>query len=333
MAGESKISSAGKPVRNNGAVLYPTRPTGSSSGIASRTESGNNVCMTKIAYLDCGSGISGDMTLGALVDAGVPLDALNAAIGSLGLPGCRLRAQEVRKNGFRATQVTVDYEHEHKHRHLSHITAMIDAVSSARVKRRSRNASSRGWPRPRRRSTARRSRRSIFHEVGAADSIADIVGAAVGFDLLGVERVMASPVPTGTGKIRIAHGECSVPAPGHGRAADEPKYPDSRVDCAGRNDHADWGSHLGHPGRAVWPAARHEDRPHRLRGWAERFSGPPEPPAVADWRNGGCRGRYAGAGLRLGDQSGRHQRRADRLLHHAALGLGRVGTSTRRRSR
>ena len=52
-----------------------------------------------------------------------------------------------------------------------------------------------------------------FHEVGAADSIADIVGAAVGWDLLGVDRIVASPVPTGTGKIRIAHGECSIPAP------------------------------------------------------------------------------------------------------------------------
>jgi uncharacterized protein (TIGR00299 family) protein len=169
--------------------------------------------MTKIAYLDCGSGISGDMTLGALVDAGAPLDALNAAIGSLGLPGCRLRAQEVKKNGFRATQVTVDYEHEHKHRHLSHITAMIDA----------------GQLSPRQKEVAKRIFTRLaeaeakvhgttveavhFHEVGAADSIADIVGAAVGFDLLGVERIMASPVPTGTGKIRIAHGECSVPAP------------------------------------------------------------------------------------------------------------------------
>jgi len=75
----------------------------------------------KIAYLDCASGISGDMTLGALIDAGVELEALNAAIGSLGLPGLRLVTEEVRKRRFRATQVTVAHEHEHVHRHLHHI--------------------------------------------------------------------------------------------------------------------------------------------------------------------------------------------------------------------
>ena len=73
----------------------------------------------KTAYFDCFSGISGDMTLGALVDAGVDLEYLNAMIGSLGLPGCRLTACEVKKHGFRATQVTVEYEQDHAHRHLS----------------------------------------------------------------------------------------------------------------------------------------------------------------------------------------------------------------------
>ncbi len=81
----------------------------------------------KIAYLDCASGISGDMMLGALVDAGADLDAINAGVNSLGLPGVRLARQEVKKKGFRATQITVEHEPEHKHRHLHHITAMIDA--------------------------------------------------------------------------------------------------------------------------------------------------------------------------------------------------------------
>lgn len=169
--------------------------------------------MTKLAYLDCGSGISGDMTLGALVDAGVDLAAMNAAIGSLGLPGCRLVAQEVRKNGYRATQVTVEYEPEHKHRHLHHILAMIDA---GRLSDRQKDLARRIFTRLAE-AEAKVHGTSVekvhFHEVGAADSIADIVGAAVGWDLLGVERIVASPVPTGSGRITIAHGEVSIPAP------------------------------------------------------------------------------------------------------------------------
>ncbi len=71
----------------------------------------------RIAYLDCASGISGDMTLGALVDAGVDLAAINAGIQTLGIPNVRLVATEVKKKGFRATQITVEHEPEHKHRH------------------------------------------------------------------------------------------------------------------------------------------------------------------------------------------------------------------------
>jgi pyridinium-3,5-bisthiocarboxylic acid mononucleotide nickel chelatase len=169
--------------------------------------------MTKLAYIDCSSGISGDMTLGALVDAGVEIEALNKAISSLGLPDCRLVAEEVKRRGFRATKVTVLYQPEHEHRHISQILAMIDSGSLS----------------PRQKDTARRIFTRLaeaeakvhgvpvekvhFHEVGAADAIADIVGAAVGFDLLGIEHIVASPVPTGWGTIKIAHGQCGIPAP------------------------------------------------------------------------------------------------------------------------
>lgn len=167
----------------------------------------------KLAYLDCASGISGDMTLGALVDAGVELARLNEAVQSLGLPGCRLVAQEVKKKGFRATQVTVEYEPEHKHRHLHHIVAMID---QGRLTDRQKDLARRIFNRLAE-AEAKVHGTTIekvhFHEVGAADSIADIVGAAVGWDLLGADRLIVSPVPTGTGKVKIAHGECSIPAP------------------------------------------------------------------------------------------------------------------------
>ncbi|MCR4415380.1 MAG: nickel pincer cofactor biosynthesis protein LarC [Thermoguttaceae bacterium] len=167
----------------------------------------------RIAYLDCASGISGDMTLGALVDAGVDLGRLNAAVESLGLPGCRLVAQEVKKKGFRATQVIVEHQHEHTHRHLHHITAMIDR---GRLTDRQKDLARRIFTRLAE-AEAKVHGTAIekvhFHEVGAADSIADIVGAAVGWDLLNVDRIVASPVPTGSGKVKIAHGECSIPAP------------------------------------------------------------------------------------------------------------------------
>ena len=168
----------------------------------------------KLAYLDCGSGISGDMTLGALVDAGVDLADLNQAIGSLGLPGCRLVAEAVKKNGFRAVQVIVEYEPEHVHRRLADILRLIDASRVLSVPQR--ESARRIFTRLAE-AEAKVHGTTIgevhFHEVGAADSIADIVGSAVGFDLLGVKRIVASPVPTGSGKIKIAHGECSVPAP------------------------------------------------------------------------------------------------------------------------
>ncbi len=167
----------------------------------------------RIAYFDCASGISGDMTLGALVDAGADLDGMNRAIGSLGLPGCRLLAREVKKHALRATQVTVEYEPEHRHRHLHHIFALLDGGAlSGRQRETARQIFTRL-------AEAEAQVHGVavekvhFHEVGAADSIADVVGTAVGLDLLGVDRVVASPVPTGFGRVRIAHGEVSIPAP------------------------------------------------------------------------------------------------------------------------
>jgi len=170
----------------------------------------------RIAYLDCASGISGDMTLGALIDAGAELATIQAGIDSLGLPGCRLVTSEVKKRGFRATQLTVEHEPEHKHRHLHHITAMIDgSVLSARQKELAKRIFQK-LAEAEAKVHGSTIEKVHFHEVGAVDSIADIVGAAVGFDLLGIERVVCSPVPTGHGFVEIAHGRCSIPAPATG---------------------------------------------------------------------------------------------------------------------
>ncbi|MGY8769368.1 MAG: nickel pincer cofactor biosynthesis protein LarC [Pirellulales bacterium] len=168
----------------------------------------------KIAYLDCHSGIAGDMTLAAMIDAGVPLDLLNEGIQSLGLPGVMLLTEEVHRKGFRAIHLKVQHEPEHVHRHLHHIDAMIDGSSvlthsqkdlAKRIFMKVAVAEAKVHG-----STLQKVH---FHEVGAVDSIADIVGAAIGWDYLGVDQIHCSAIPTGTGFVQIAHGKCSVPAP------------------------------------------------------------------------------------------------------------------------
>ncbi len=169
--------------------------------------------MAKIAYLDCTSGISGDMMLGAMVDAGVNLDELNAAVGSLGLSGCRLIDREVDRSGFRAIQVTVEYEPERVHRRLHDILKMIEG---GRLSDKQKETARRIFNRlaeAEAKVHGTRVEEVHFHELGAADSIADVVATAVGLDLLGVDSLTASPVPTGFGKVKIAHGVCGIPAP------------------------------------------------------------------------------------------------------------------------
>jgi uncharacterized protein (TIGR00299 family) protein len=168
----------------------------------------------KLAYFDCPSGISGDMTLGALVDAGVELAAIQAGIDSLGLPSVKLVSEEVKRKGFRGLKVTVQHEPEHAHRHLHHITEKIDASSvlTPAQKDLARRIFTRlGEAEAKVHGTT--IRKVHFHEVGAVDSIADIVGSAIGLTLLGVDRIVCSPIPTGSGFIEIEHGRVSVPAP------------------------------------------------------------------------------------------------------------------------
>jgi len=125
----------------------------------------------------------------------------------------RIVTEEVKKNGFRATQVTIEHTPEDKHRHLHHITELIEGsrLSLSQKELAKRIFTLLGEAEAKVHGTT--IRKVHFHEVGAIDSIADIVGAAIGFDLLGVERVICSPIPTGGGFIEIAHGRVSVPAP------------------------------------------------------------------------------------------------------------------------
>ncbi len=170
--------------------------------------------MTRIAYFDCISGISGDMTLGALVDLGVDAAAIEAAVRSMGLPDLTIRSETVKKCGFRAVSVKIDHPPEHAHRHLHHIAEMIDradGVDPAAKELAHRIFQHVALAEAKVHGTT--IEKVHFHEVGAIDSIADIVGTAVAMNELGIESIIASPVPTGCGEITIAHGRVSVPAP------------------------------------------------------------------------------------------------------------------------
>jgi len=167
----------------------------------------------RVAHFDCFSGISGDMVLGALIDAGVDAEPIRQGVASLGLP-ITLEVEKIRKGGFAATAVRVDAPHEHSHRGLAQIEEILQRGSltprqhdlALRIFRRlgEAEAAAHGLP----------LEKIHFHEVGALDSIADIAGAAIGLDLLGVDRFTSRSVPTGSGMVQCAHGLMPIPAPG-----------------------------------------------------------------------------------------------------------------------
>ena len=164
------------------------------------------------AYLDCPSGISGDMMLGALIDLGVPLYLLNHSIQSV-VKSVTVTSSPVFRKEFRAIQADVHAPQEHVHRSLSDILELVKQsnLSSGNQKRVSEIF--RLLAQAESKVHGVDVEKVHFHEVGAADSIADIVGVVVGIDYLGITDIEASAIPTGSGKIRIAHGECSVPTP------------------------------------------------------------------------------------------------------------------------
>jgi hypothetical protein len=166
-----------------------------------------------LCYLDAFSGISGDMTVGALIDAGAPAAAVIDALESLST-GATFQVEKTSRSGLAASKFKVNLSAEpQKHRHLSHILAMIDrSAISARAKHDAAavfqrlgeaEASVHGVP----------IEKVHFHEVGAADSIADIVGACVALDLLNVHEVCCSAINVGAGTVSTEHGVLPVPAP------------------------------------------------------------------------------------------------------------------------
>lgn len=177
-------------------------------------DSSNNCIM--ILYYDCFSGISGDMNLAAMIDLGVPVDHLKTELDKLKLDGYSLEVGPAERNGIVGTQVKVrldDGPTHHHHRNLADIVKIIDASSlNANV----RKISIRMFERLAE-AEARVHGKEIdevhFHEVGAVDSIVDMVGAAICFDYLKPEKIYSSPVELGSGMIKCAHGIFPVPAP------------------------------------------------------------------------------------------------------------------------
>jgi uncharacterized protein (TIGR00299 family) protein len=167
----------------------------------------------RVAYLDMFSGISGDMLLGACLDAGVPLSELETALAGLGLEGVRLRAESVEKHGISATRCRVDVPDAAGERGLAEILALIeDAGLPSKVAARSRRVFER--------LAAAEAKvhhttpdRIHFHEVGALDAIVDVAGGVWCLERLGVERIHASPFVLGGGWARATHGVLPVPPP------------------------------------------------------------------------------------------------------------------------
>jgi pyridinium-3,5-bisthiocarboxylic acid mononucleotide nickel chelatase len=167
----------------------------------------------KIAYFDCFSGISGDMILGALVDAGVSIESLSIELQKLHITGFKLESRSVTKHGIPGTKVDVVIEKERQFNHVSEIQELIGKSdlapqikqTSIKVFQRLADAEANVH--------GVTSTQVHFHEVGALDAIVDIVGSIIGLNLLSIQEIYASKLNLGTGFVKTQHGMMPVPAP------------------------------------------------------------------------------------------------------------------------
>ncbi len=167
----------------------------------------------KIAYFDCSSGIAGNMIIGALIDSGLESDYLLKELRKLPIKGFRISITKVKRELIKASLFDVIVKEDHHHRNLKDILKIINGSKlnknvktlSCRIFKRLAEAEAKVHGVP--------INKVHFHEVGAVDAIIDIVGSAIGFDKLGIERIYCSPIPHGKGTIRHAHGILPIPAP------------------------------------------------------------------------------------------------------------------------
>lgn len=167
----------------------------------------------RLAYFDCIAGISGDMALGAFVDAGADFDAIRERLSGLPIEPFDMEREEVESAGVRATRVVVHGQASHLIRTYASIRMLLD---QADLEPPERNLAQRIFRRLAE-AEARVHRKEVelvtFHEIGAVDSIVDITGVAIAMTMLGVERAFSSPVPTGMGMVRTEHGLLPIPGP------------------------------------------------------------------------------------------------------------------------
>ncbi len=167
-----------------------------------------------LAYFDCFSGCGGDMIVAALIDAGADIDALREGIASLACDGYELSIQRVDKQGFAATRFRVELDQAKQPRR--NLTDIVEILDGSKLPAQVRQTSKLIFERL---AAAEARVHGIglnevhFHEVGAVDAICDVTGVVLALDLLGVDRVICSPIPTGSGTVKCEHGVLPVPAP------------------------------------------------------------------------------------------------------------------------
>jgi len=165
------------------------------------------------AYLDCFAGISGDMLLGSLLDAGMPLDHLQAELAQLGFTNSTLTSKRLALQGLACTKVHIELDHDHPHRSLGDISAIINESALDIDSKDNSLAVFCELAEAEALVHGVSPEKIHFHEVGAVDAILDIVGAAIGFSYFNIERLVASPLPMPHGFVECAHGKLPLPAP------------------------------------------------------------------------------------------------------------------------
>jgi pyridinium-3,5-bisthiocarboxylic acid mononucleotide nickel chelatase len=190
----------------------------------------------KTLYLDCFAGISGDMTIGALLDLGLDFDYLKTELAKLGVAGYELSLERVDRSGINAAKFDVhlskqisvhhhhdhdshdhshshEVDHSHDHRSLSTIKHLIESASLSEPVKRNASAIFQRIGEAEARIHGVDIESVHFHEVGAIDSIVDIVGACIGFEALGIQQIISSPLHVGYGTFTCAHGTYPIPGP------------------------------------------------------------------------------------------------------------------------